>query len=96
MTVVDTSTIRVPRCTQERLAEEANLAGVSLTELLEKAAGVFEEERLLKAEEQRLLDGLVRCYEKHGEAIMAEMRDWLDMPGSPPPDDWSDVIPKDE
>jgi hypothetical protein len=49
------------------------------------------------AEEKRLLDGMVRCYEQHGEAIMAEMQWWFDLPGPPlPDDDWSDVIPEDE
>jgi hypothetical protein len=96
MAVVDTSTIRVPSRTQQRLAEEARLARISVTELLEKAADIAEEERLFKAEEQRLLDSLVRCYEVHGEAIRAEMKDWLDMPGPPPSDDWSDVISKDD
>ena len=97
MEVVDTTTIRVRRSTQERLAEEASLAGIDVTELLEKAADAFEEDRLREAEEQRLLEGFVRCYEEHGDAIMAEMKDWLDMPGSPPPDDnWPDAPPNDD
>jgi hypothetical protein len=89
MAVVETTTIRVRRSTQQRLAEEAKLAGVSVMELLDNAADVFEEERLLESFE--------RCYEKHGEAIMAEMQWWLDLPGPPlPDDDWSDVIPEDD
>lgn len=96
MEVVETTTIRVRRSTQERLAEEAKLAGISVSELLEKAADVFEEDRLREAEEQRLLESFARCYEKHGEEIHAEMKDWLDMPGSPPPDDRSDAPSNDD
>jgi hypothetical protein len=48
-------------------------------------------------EEERLLDSFVRCYEEHGEEIMAEMQWWFDLPGPPlPNDDWSDVIPEGE
>lgn len=89
MKVVETTTIRVRRSTQERLAEEAKLAGMSVSELIDRAAGIIEE--------GRLLEGMVRCYEKHGEEIHAEMKDWLDMPGPPlPNDDWSDVFPDDD
>lgn len=84
MATVETTTIRVRRSTQKRLAEEARLAGTSVIEVLDAAADLLEE--------QRLLDDLERTYEKHGAAIHAEMKDWLDMPGPPlPDDDWSDV-----
>jgi hypothetical protein len=84
MATVETTTIRVRRSTQKRLAEEARLAGMSVIEVLDAAADILEE--------QRLLDDLERTYEKHGAAIHAEMKDWLDMPGPPlPDDDWSDV-----
>jgi hypothetical protein len=84
MATVGTTTIRVRRSTQKRLAEEARLAGMSVIEVLDAAADILEE--------QRLLDDLERTYEKHGAAIHAEMKDWLDMPGPPlPDDDWSDV-----
>jgi hypothetical protein len=84
MATVETTTIRVRRSTQKRLAEEARLAGMSVIEVLDAAADVLEE--------QRLLDDLERTYERHGAAIHAEMKDWLDMPGPPlPDDDWSDV-----
>lgn len=89
MAVVETTTIRVRRSTQKRLAEEAKLAGTSVIEVLDIAADLLEE--------QRLLDDLESTYEKHGDAIRAEMQWWLDMPGPPlPDDDWSDVIPDDD
>ena len=48
-------------------------------------------------EEQRLLDGAVRCWEKHGKEIHDEMKWWLDLPGPPlPDDDWSTVFPEDD
>jgi hypothetical protein len=85
MAVVRPPFIRVRRSTHKRLTEEAKLAGTSVIEVLDRAADVLEE--------QRLLDSLERCYEEHGEAIMAEMKDWLDLPGPPlPDDDWSDVL----
>lgn len=88
MATVGTTTIRVRRSTQKRLAEEARLAGMSVIEVLDAAADVLEE--------QRLLEGAVRSWEKHGKAMVAEMQWWLDLPGPPlPDDDWSDVIPED-
>lgn len=84
-----TTTIRVRRSTQKRLAEEAKLSGTSLIETLDAAADMLEE--------QRLLEGFERSYEKHGDAIRAEMQWWLDLPGPPlPDDDWSDVLPDEE
>jgi uncharacterized protein (DUF1778 family) len=89
MAPVETTTIRVRRATQRRLANEAKLAGTSVTDLLEAAADLLEE--------QRLLEGAARSWEKHGTAMQAEMKWWLDMPGPPlPDDDWSDVQPKED
>lgn len=86
MASVETTTIRVRRSTHERLVKEAKLAGTSVTQVLEKATDMLEE--------QRLLEGFVRSYEKHGDRIRAEMKDWLEAPGPPlPDDDWSDVSP---
>lgn len=89
MASVETTTIRVRRSTHARLVKEAELAGKSVTEVLESAAQLLEE--------QRLLEGFLRSYEKYGDQIRAEMRDWLEMPGPPlPDDDWSDVAPDDD
>lgn len=77
-----------PRAPQhsEELTEKPKLAEVSVIEPFYDAA-----------EEQRLLEGMVRCYEEHGKEIMAEMQWWFDLPGPPlPDDDWSDVIPEDK
>jgi uncharacterized protein (DUF1778 family) len=88
MATVETTTIRVRRSTQKRLAEEARLAGMSVTEAVDAATDMLEE--------QRLLDGFERSYELHADEILAEMKDWLDMPSDElPDDDWSDVIPED-
>lgn len=85
MASVETTTIRVRRSTHQRLQKEAELAGKSVTEVLEVATNMLEE--------QRLLEGFVRSYEKYGDEIRAEMKDWMEMPGPPlPDDDWSDVI----
>jgi hypothetical protein len=84
MASVETTTIRVRRSTQRRLQKEAELAGTSVTEVLEVATRMLEE--------QRLLEGFVRSYEKYGDEIRAEMKDWMEMPGPPlPDDDWSDA-----
>jgi hypothetical protein len=85
MASVETTTIRVRRSTQQRLQKEAELAGTSVTEVLEVATRMLEE--------QRLLEGFVRSYEKYGDEIRTEMKDWMEMPGPPlPDDDWSDAI----
>ena len=85
MASVETTTIRVRRNTHQRLQKEAELAGKSVIEVLEVATNMLEE--------QRLLEGFVRSYEKYGDEIRAEMKDWIEMPGPPLPDgDWSDVI----
>lgn len=89
MAVVETTTVRIRRSTQQRLAEEAKLAGMSVIELLDNAADVIEEQRLLR--------GAVRSWQKHGKAMREEMQWWLDLPGPPlPDDDWSDDIPEDD
>lgn len=48
MARVETTTIRVRRDTHERLAKEAELAGKSVTQVLEEVADMLEEERLLE------------------------------------------------
>jgi hypothetical protein len=88
MASVETTTIRVRRTTQKRLQEEAEQRGQSVTELLEAAADVLEE--------QRLLEGFVRSYELYGDHIRAEMKNWIEEPDPPgvlPDDDWSDALP---
>jgi hypothetical protein len=91
MASVETTTIRVRRSTQKRLQEEDEQRGTSVTEVLEAAADVLEE--------QRMLAGFVRSYELYGDEIRAEMKDWIDMPDPPgalPDDDWSDLLTPDE
>jgi hypothetical protein len=79
MAVVETTTIRVRRSTQQRLAKEAELAGTSVVEMLEAAVDLWEE--------RRLLDSMDESYRKHGDEIHEEMKDWLDFPaGSPDAD----------
>jgi uncharacterized protein (DUF1778 family) len=56
MASVETTTIRVRRSTQQRLQKEAELAGKSVTQVLEEAADVLEE--------NRLIDSAVRSWEK--------------------------------
>jgi uncharacterized protein (DUF2384 family) len=89
MASVETTTIRVRRSTHKRLQEEAEQRGKSVTELLDVAADVLYE--------QRILEEAVRSWEKHGPAMREEMKDWLEMPGPPlPDDDWSDLDSPDE
>jgi uncharacterized protein Yka (UPF0111/DUF47 family) len=71
MASVETTTIRVRRSTHERLRKEAELAGKSVTQVLEEATGLLEE--------QRLLADLAHTYERHGDEIREEMRDWLEL-----------------
>lgn len=75
MAVVETTTIRVRRNTQQRLAKEAELAGMSVIEMADAAVGLWEE--------QRLLDSMVESYRKYGDEIREEMKDWLDFPTRP-------------
>ena len=49
MASVKTTTIRVRRSTHQRLVEEAELAGKSVTQVLEEAADVLEEKRLIES-----------------------------------------------
>jgi uncharacterized protein (DUF2384 family) len=79
MAVVETTTIRVRRSTQQRLAKEAELAGTSVVEMLDAAVDLWEE--------QRLLDSMVESYRKHGDEIREEMKDWLDFPTRPSNED---------
>lgn len=88
MASVETTTIRVRRGTHQRLQEEAEQRGKSVTELLEIAADVLYEQRILESAE--------RSWEKHGAEMREEMKDWLDMPGPTlPADDWSDLADPD-
>jgi hypothetical protein len=89
MASVETTTIRVRRSTHKRLQEEAERQGRSVTELLEVAADMLYEHRVLESAE--------RSWEKHGAAMREEMKDWLEMPGPPlPDDDWSDLAGPDD
>lgn len=89
MARVGTTTIRVRRSTHERLAKEAELAGKSVTQVLEEATELLEE--------QRMLEDFVRLYERYGDEIREEMKDWLEMPSEGlPDDDWSDVLPDED
>jgi uncharacterized protein (DUF2384 family) len=75
MAEVETTTIRVRRNTQRRLAEEAKQAGMSVIEMVDAAVDLWEE--------QRLLDSMVESYRKYGDEIREEMKDWLDFPDRP-------------
>ncbi|MGE5280817.1 MAG: hypothetical protein ACM3N0_00580 [Chloroflexota bacterium] len=79
MAVVETTTIRVRRSTQERLAHEADLEGLSLTEMFDAAVDLWEE--------RRLLDSMDESYRKYGDEIREEMKDWLDFPDGSSDDD---------
>ncbi|HEV7770974.1 MAG TPA: hypothetical protein VGO66_10020 [Solirubrobacterales bacterium] len=79
MAVVETTTIRVRRDTQRRLAEEAQKAGKSVVEVLEAAVDLLEE--------QRLLASMDESYAKHGDEIHEEMKAWDALPDGWPDDD---------
>ncbi len=68
MAAVETTTIRVRRSTQRRLAREAELAGKSVVDMLDAAAELLEE--------QRLLVSMDRSYREHGAEIHEEMAAW--------------------
>ena len=68
MAAVETTTIRVRRSTQRRLAREAELAGKSVVEVLDAATDLLEE--------QRLLASMDRAYREQGAEIREEMRAW--------------------
>jgi hypothetical protein len=72
MAVVETTTIRIRRTTKRRLAQAAELAGISVVEMLEAVVDLWEE--------QRLLASMDESYRKHGDEIHEEMRAWLDAP----------------
>lgn len=72
MAAIETTTIRVRRSTQERLAQEAKRAGTSVVEVLEAAVDLLEE--------QRLLASMDESYRKYGDEIHEEMKAWLDAP----------------
>jgi uncharacterized protein (DUF1778 family) len=52
MASVETTTIRVRRSTHERLRKAAEQSGKSVTQLLEQAADMLEEEQLLQSAER--------------------------------------------
>jgi len=68
MAAVETTTIRVRRNTQRRLAREAELAGTSVVEVLDAAADLLEE--------QRLLAGMDRAYRERGTEIREDAAAW--------------------
>lgn len=68
MAIVETTTIRVRRSTHERLTNEAELAGKSVTQLLEEAADALEE--------QRLLESMARSQAEHPNAKHDESEIW--------------------
>jgi uncharacterized protein (DUF1778 family) len=68
MAAVETTTIRVRRSTQRRLAREAELAGQSMVDVLDTATDLLEE--------QRLLAGMDQAYREHGTEIRAEAEVW--------------------
>jgi uncharacterized protein (DUF2384 family) len=79
MAEVETTTIRVRRSTQRRLAEEAEGAGMSVIEMVDAAVDLWEE--------KRLLDSMVESYAKYGDEIREEMKDWIGLPSGPPDGD---------
>jgi uncharacterized protein (DUF1778 family) len=52
MASVETTTIRVRRSTHERLQKQAEITGQSVTQVLEEAADLLEEAKLLEAFEE--------------------------------------------
>ncbi len=68
MAATETTTIRVRRSTQRRLAREAELAGKSVVDVLDAAADLLEE--------QRLLAGMDRAYRELGAEIREEAGAW--------------------
>ena len=76
-----------PRAPQphKRLQEEAEQRGKSVTALLDVAATVLYEQRVLESAEL--------SWEKHGGAMREEMKVWLEMLAAPlPGDEWSAVL----
>jgi hypothetical protein len=79
MAATETTTIRVKRSARERLAHEAELEGMSLTEMFDAVVDLWEE--------RRLLDSMEESYEKYGDEIREEMKDWLGIPDARSSDD---------
>lgn len=79
MAEIETTTIRVRRSTQQRLAEEARLEGMSVIEMVDAAVDLWEE--------KRLLDSMVESYRKYGDEIREEMKDWIGLPDGSPDDE---------
>ena len=52
MASVETTTIRVRRSTHERLQKQAELSGQSVTQVLEEAADMLEEAKMLESAER--------------------------------------------
>ncbi len=65
MARTETTTIRVRRNTHERLAKEAELAGKSVTQVLEEVADMLEEERIMES----ALEAWTRMAERTPEEI---------------------------
>lgn len=63
-----TTTMRVRRSTQKRLAREAELAGRPMIDVLDAAADLLEE--------RRMLDSMDSAYRNHGAEIRAEVEAW--------------------
>ena len=68
MAAVETTTIRVRRNTQRRLAREAELTGKSVVDVLDAAADLLEE--------QRLLADMDLTYRTRGADIREESTAW--------------------
>lgn len=68
MAVTETTTIRVKRSTQKRLSQEAELAGMSVVEMVDAAVDLWEERRLLTSMDE--------SYARHGDEIREEMKIW--------------------
>lgn len=52
MAIVETTTIRVRRSTHERLQKQAELTGQSVTQVLDEAADLLEEAKMLESAER--------------------------------------------
>lgn len=63
-----TTTMRVRRSTQVRLAREAELVGKPMIDVLDAAADLLEEQRMLASMDQ--------SYRSHGAEIHAEAGAW--------------------
>lgn len=68
MAGVETTAIHVDRRTGRRLQEEAELAGKTVSHLLQETVATLENERLLADEEREFLESAERCW-----AILARL-----------------------